>query len=152
MSHWKPSHLAIPLTTEPLEGRLEALNEFNISRKSTGGIDGANRVYSTEAEDPHSVAPFLRDAMQQDYRQRHLTERTYLVLQGGDTLYHTPQDVAQRQFLPLSEEFIPVIERQPDNRGQRVRHHLKASFPERASQLGHTLKGQGDTRGRGGWP
>lgn len=151
MNHWKPSRLAIPLTAESVIGsREEALREFNISRKSVGGIDETNRIYEVEAEDPNSVSPFLRSGMQKDYRNRALTERTYLVLQGGDTLYHTEQDTAHRQPSLIPDEFRAILDRQ--ERPSRVRNHNKVGFPERGTQLGHTPKGEGPGKARGGWP
>lgn len=157
-NHWQPSRLAIPSmgTLDPVDSRITALKEFNISRHSTGGIDGANRLYGTDAEDPNQVAPHLARNMQKDYQNRGLQERSYLVLPGGDTLYHTPTDTAHRQSVDPPPRFLPVFDRPTEDRyavQSRVRNHQKVPFPERAAQLGHNPKGQADNiRGRGGWP
>ncbi len=155
MSHWKPSRLAIPLgANAPVSDRLETLREFNISRGMVGGIDSANRVYMTESEDPHVMAPMLARGMQTDYRNRGLTGRPYLVLQGGDTFYHTEVDTAHRVDLPIPPENRHITDRLPSDsaptNSSRVRNH-KVNFPERASVLGHNAKGQASKTNRGGF-
>jgi len=156
-NHWQPSLLAVPSmgTLDPVDSRVTALKEFNISRKSTGSIDGAQRLYASESEDPNVVAPFLERNMQNDYQNRWVQDRHYLVMQGGDTLYHTPTDTAHRQNPSPAPRFLPVFDRPTEDRSdaRRVRNHERVPFPDRATQLGHFPKGEIDNvRNRGGWP
>ena len=114
--HWKPSRVS---SLEPVENvpGYDRLKPSNISRRSTGnGID--KRLYTTGAEDPHAVTPFLADNMRKDYR-RNVQGRSYLILQGGDALYHSPDYVAKE--LAFNADRVPRPK--PHNRYAGMREH-----------------------------
>jgi len=124
-NHWRPSPLA---TREPADQQpgYDTLRPHNISRRSVGsGID--KHIYSTEAEHPHAVAPFIANGMQVDY-QRDLQGRTYLIRQGGDTLYHRPDPVAQGLSYNAEDMPIPSPHREfqgPTTQNQTAEEGLK---------------------------
>lgn len=150
--HWRASHLAIPVQVDPIEAaraQQENIRSHNsLARSGAVNIDRHNLAYRTEAEDPNKVASFLELGMQVDYHiNRHLQGRPYLVLQGGDTYYHTPVDVALRYEIPLPERFRPITERQPPDPRDFV--DRKVSFPTTKEVNGHHPRGQYN---RGGFP
>lgn len=170
-NHWKPSPLTAPVHIDPIEAaaaqQSQTLRPFNISRSSVGALDKANSQYQTDAEHMNQMAEFMIDNVQRDYHEnRHLQDRTYLVLPGGDTLYHTPQDTAQRQPLPVPDPMRMYADRESAERAaakmdgkSRVRNqidrfgHAVAPMPERKGSFGHYGKGQiQNVRNRGGFP
>ena len=54
------------------------MREFNISRPGVGGLDRENVLYSTQAETPDALPPFLAEAIAKD-RPR----RNYYIVPGG---------------------------------------------------------------------
>lgn len=143
MSHWQPSRLAFPPSVSPEDAQRvqqEQLHPYNISRSAVGSMDREAAGFRTAAEHPHAVAPFLAANMQQDYRQRHLQERTYLVLAGGDTLYHTPVDLAHREPLPIPERMDLLLQRQGGPLPPDLPRY-SADFPSASDAMGHVPKG-----------
>lgn len=138
MSHWKPSRLAAADLVTPVYA--------TPGQQPTGGSPTrgfpsgrATSGFRTDAEDPAAVSPFLLHNMQRDYQQRHLQERPYLVLAGGETFYHTRVDLAHREALPIPERLCAPPTQQgglPPLDLPRVR----AVAPSRAEHMGHVPK------------
>lgn len=149
-NHWRPSSLAQPSSYDlEKNGGIadDRLLPSNISRRSVGSIDQFNALYMTEAEDPASVTPFLKNNMIRDYERDGLVDRSYLVAPGGDTIYYRPTDTAHRQELPIPDMEMNVNGDSggfkadiPKSRG-RVRNMTRAEYPERNISFGHINKG-----------